>query len=251
MHTILKSQLNFRDLGGLPAADGRKVKPGLLFRSGELYSLSDEDIRYLESINLALVIDFRAQREILKRPDKKISSVRDHIHIDIHDTARDTAEQFLAQNDAAGLANVLVRDYRRLVNDHQKDFSRFLHILACTEELPAVFHCAAGKDRTGLAAVFLLAALGVDIETIRHDYIATNDYTIDYTRKIIEKVITNGQNGEILRPLFEVRNEYLNAALDEIDNNFGGLYTFVRETLKADVVKLQDKFLEVNNQSIN
>jgi len=71
LKTILENQLNFRDLGGIITVDGHRVKPGLLFRSGELYTVSDADMLRLEQMNLAMNIDLRAQREITKRPDKK------------------------------------------------------------------------------------------------------------------------------------------------------------------------------------
>ncbi len=223
---------------------GQKIKPGLLFRSGDLFSLTAEDVKHLESIRLALIIDLRATREIEKRPDKVISTVREIVHIDIHDTASDTAEHLLEKDDAAGMEQVLVHDYRRLVELHQKDFRDFLRLLATTGNLPVVYHCAAGKDRTGLATVFLLAALGVDIPTIRENYLATNEFNLTYTNKLIQKVTESGQNGAILRPLMEVRNEYLDAALEEIDQKYGGLQKFVSVTLEADVEQLRNRFLE-------
>ena len=243
MQTILQSQHNFRDLGGIPTKDGRFLKPGMLYRSGDLFPLSPEDIRILESMGLAMIIDLRARREIDKRPDKVIPSVRQILHIDIHDAARDKAEDFFQQEDAEGLATVLVRDYRRLVNDHQGDFSRFLDVLAKTEHLPLVYHCAAGKDRTGLATVFLLAALGVDMEMIRADYLATNDYALTYTNKIIRKLTENGQKGELLRPLLEVRDVYLDAAMEEIHCHYKNIGNYISGVLHADCKALQERFL--------
>jgi len=244
LKTILENQLNFRDLGGIITMDGHRVKPGLLFRSGELFPVSDADILRLEQMNLAMIIDLRAQREITKRPDKKIRTVKEIHHIGIHDAARDKAEQFFEQNDANGLETVLIQDYRRMVRHHQHDFRKFLHLLAVTENLPLVYHCAAGKDRTGLATVFLLTALGVDLPVIRDDYMASNRYSLPFTEKIIRKLHDSGKNGEILRPLLEVRKEYLDAALDEIDIHYGGLEEFVRDILKADSEMLRKKYLE-------
>jgi protein-tyrosine phosphatase len=243
LHSILSSQLNFRDLGGIQNIDGRKVKPGLLFRSGDFFTLSPEDIRKLEELKLAVIIDLRAKREIISRPDKTISTVKEIIHIDIHDAARDKAEKFLEENDAKGLETVLIGDYVRMVNVHQHDFRRFLGILANTNNLPLVYHCAAGKDRTGLATVFLLSALGVDMENIWKDYMVTNEYAGYYTQKIILKVTASGLNGEILRPLLEVRHEYLESALIEIDRKYYNLQNFVTDVLKADCKKLQKKYL--------
>ena len=243
MKTILTNQLNFRDLGGIVAMDGRKVRPGLLFRSGDFYTLSDADVLTLESMKLGTIIDLRAQREIDRRPDKVPSTIKEVIHIDIHDAARDKAEKFLEVNDAKGLETVLIGDYIRMVDIHQEDFRKFLHILATTGNLPLVYHCAAGKDRTGLATVFLLTALDVDIQNIWDDYMATNKYSGPYTEKIIKKVTESGLNGEILRPLLEVRKEYLGAALSRIDLKFGGLQNFVENVLKADAAKLREKYL--------
>lgn len=243
MHSILASQPNFRDLGGIVTIDGRKVRPGLLFRSGDFFSLAPEDIRKLEEMDLSAIIDFRAHREIAGRPDKPVGTVKEIIHIDIHDAARDRAEKFLEENNAAGLEKVLVHDYVRMVNNHQQDFRRFLEILANTSHLPLVYHCAAGKDRTGLATVFLLSALGVPMQHIWDDYMATNLYAESSTQKIIRKVTESGLNGEILRPLLEVRKEYLEAALNEIVHKYRNLQHFVTEVLKADCEKLQERYL--------
>jgi protein-tyrosine phosphatase len=245
LQSIFTSQPNFRDLGGIQTMDGRKVKPGLLFRSGELHDFSPEEIRRLEEMKLTAIIDLRAQREINERPDRLVGTVKEVIHLGIHDAARDQAVKFLENNNAEGLENILTGDYIRMVRKHQPEFRRFLEILANTENLPLVYHCAAGKDRTGLATVFLMAALGVDIRQIREDYIATNEFVKFNAQKFILKVTELGLNGEILRPMLEVRMEYLDAALDEITRISGSLHDYVTGVLKADVLKLQERYLEI------
>jgi protein-tyrosine phosphatase len=236
--------MNFRDLGGIVAADGRRVKSGLLFRSGDLHSLSDEDVDVLTRMELATIIDFRASREIARRPDRTIPTVKEVIHIDIHDAARDKAEKFFANNDAKGLETVLIGDYIRMVELHQSDFKRFLAILATTEKLPLVYHCAAGKDRTGLATAILLHGLGVDRETIWTDYMATNIHAAVSMEKIMRKATESGMNGAILKPLLEVRREYLQAAIDRIETKYQGFEFYVQNILHADFDRLQQKYLE-------
>ena len=131
-----------------------------------------------------------------------------------------------------------------MVIEHAPEFSRFLRILATTSYLPMVYHCADGKDRTGLATIFLLTALGVEMNVVWQDYMATNHFSLGLTDKIIREVTASGQNGEILRPLLEVRTEYLDAALDEIRKHYDSLENYVINILKADYQALQSRFLE-------
>jgi len=190
-----------------------------------------------------MIIDLRARREIDRNPDKILCSVKSVVHIDIFDGARDRSERFLMENNARGLETVLEIDYRRMVVQHAPDFQRFLNLLATTDHLPLIYHCAAGKDRTGLATVFLLAAMGADMSVIRDDYMKTNRLINNFNEKIIRKVTESGQNGAILRPLLEVRQEYLDAALDEINIQYGGIGPYVKNVLQADIPALQQKFL--------
>ena len=240
---ILKSQPNFRDFGGIITSNGKKIIPGLIFRSGDLHSLSEEDIAKLEEIQLASIIDFRSEREREWRPDKIIRTVRSICYITIPDAVRDLATEYLEQKNIAGLESLLISEYRKMVNAHHEKYAEFLKILATTDDLPLVFHCAAGKDRTGLAAIFLLTALGVNKNIILDDYYATNRYNEGYTEKMIGKIKEMGLNGDLMRPMLEVRPEYLDAAMDEIDTQFGGIERYVRDTLKADVERLQLRFL--------
>lgn len=244
MKTVLESQPNFRDLGGIQTIDGRRIRRGLLYRSGDLSRLDEREISLLEQINLRGLIDFRAQREILRHSDILPKTVSEVTFIHIHDIARDHAEKLFSERNADALRSVLTDDYVRMVRYHRHDFARFLQILLTTQHLPLVYHCAAGKDRTGLATVFLLAALGVPINRITEDYLATNRHVSALNDKIISKINGEGLDGEMLRPLFEVRIEYLNAALTEIETRYGGLNLFVRQQLKADIDGLQKKFLE-------
>jgi protein-tyrosine phosphatase len=240
----LAGQKNFRDLGGLPTRDGHFIRKNLLFRSGSLTHLTPEDIVKLENLNLSLIIDFRSDREVEKYPTPFISTVKSIVRIGIIDAARETAMDYLAKNDAEGMKTLLVRDYIRLVEDHEAEFTRFLDVVSKTEDLPLVFHCAAGKDRTGLAAVYLLTALGVDFEKIREDYFLTNHYGLAYANGLIHRMNEEGMNGELIRPLMEVRQEYLDAALEVMNRKNRGLEGYVRDVLKADARGLQDKYLE-------
>jgi protein-tyrosine phosphatase len=240
---LVKSQPNFRDLGGFPAAGGKKIKYGLLFRSGDLHSWTNDDLKKLEEFKIATIIDFRSEREREYRPDSVISSVKSIMNLVIPDLSREQATEYLSANNARGLETLLVDVYRTMVNDNQQEYKEFFNILTHTRHLPILFHCAAGKDRTGLASLFLLSALGVDMKHILEDYYSTNIHNLEYSNKIIAKINQMGLNGELMRPMLEVREEYLNAALKEIDLKYGGLNAFLIETLNADILKLKKRYL--------
>ncbi len=241
---ILASQPNFRDLGGITTGDGRRIRHGLLYRSGDLSRLDDMELTMLENLGLRAVIDLRAKREIARHPDRLPTTIREVFNIHIHDTARDHAEKLFNERNSEALRSVLTNDYIRMVRDHDHEFARFLEILATTSHLPLVYHCAAGKDRTGLATLFLLSALGVSDEKIKQDYLASNLHLSALNDKIITKINGEGLDGDMLRPLFEVRIDYLNAALKEIETRFGGLNRYVVNNLKANREALRKRFLE-------
>jgi protein-tyrosine phosphatase len=240
---LLESQPNFRDLGGFPTSDGRKIKSGLLFRSGDLHSWTDNELQNLEKLNIGTIIDFRSDREREHRPDSVISSVKSIMNLVIPDLTREQATEYLNSGNAKGLETLLIDVYITMVNDNQREYKEFFHILAHTNHLPILFHCAAGKDRTGLASLFLMTALGVEKKLILEDYFSTNIHNLEYSNKIIEKINEMGLNGELMRPMMEVREEYLNAALGEIDLKYGGLNTFLTDILKAEIGTLKERYL--------
>ncbi|NQV01794.1 MAG: tyrosine-protein phosphatase [Bacteroidia bacterium] len=241
---ILVSQPNFRDIGGIPAMNGGVVKTGILYRSGDLSKLSEEDLRRMEEIGIRMIIDFRSDREIVNYPTPEITTVRKKNRITVVDSARDEAERMLEENDEEGISTILIRDYRRMVIDHQDDFREFFKLLTTTEHIPLVYHCAAGKDRTGLATYLLLLSLGVSKTEARRDYLLSNVYLKPLAEKIILEVTDTGKNGEILRPLMEVREEYLDAALGEINRQSGTIERYLNEVLQVDNTALQQRYLK-------
>jgi len=191
-----------------------------------------------------MIIDFRSDRELINYPTPQIATVQENKRITIVDSARDTAEQMLKDHDVTGLETILVKDYRRMVRDHQDDFREFFRVLASTDNLPVMFHCAAGKDRTGLTSYLLLIALGVSVEDARKDYFLSNSYLKHELGKIIVKIKDAGNpNAEIIRPLMEVRAEYLDAALEEIELQFHSVNNFLTDILHVDLLELRNKYL--------
>ncbi|MBN1198742.1 MAG: tyrosine-protein phosphatase, partial [Bacteroidales bacterium] len=193
---------------------------------------------------IRMIIDFRSDRELVNYPTPPIATVQETKRIIILDSARDKAEHMLREKNASGIEMILVLDYRRIIKNHQDDFREFFRILATTDQLPLMYHCAAGKDRTGLATYLLLIALGVSAEIARDDYLLSNIYLKPVAERYIREAEEAGNpNGEILRPLLEVREAYLDAAINEIGQHFGTVERFLTDGLHADLPALRRRYL--------
>ncbi|MEV4871794.1 tyrosine-protein phosphatase [Streptomyces syringium] len=233
---------NFRDLGGLPAADGRRVRPGVLFRSGHLAHATEADARFLDTLGLHTVFDFRNAADIaLEGEDVTLTGVR-NVNIPLTDPADgtefwrmvrdgdlDLLRSILSEGRAAGRMS---DTYREIITTRTADHSRVLHALA-EDSVPALMHCAAGKDRAGLSIAVTLLALGASRETIEADYLESNAPHRRYRVRRGEGAPggTSPEVMELLSPLFEARAEYLAAAFTAIEETWGTTERYLAEGL--------------------
>lgn len=169
---------NARDLGGYAGVDGRRVRWGRLYRSDALGELSDDDVSYLARLGVQQVVDFRSDLEREREPDRLPASPAPRVVLrpifgEALDpqTLRDRILSGGARRDE--MAEMLVAGNRAFVTEFAGVYSDFLRDLANPENLPVLFHCTAGKDRTGILAAVVLAALGVSDDDIVHDYMLT------------------------------------------------------------------------------
>ncbi|MFB0620625.1 tyrosine-protein phosphatase [Streptomyces sp. AGS-58] len=233
---------NFRDVGGLPTTDGRRVRHGVLFRSGHLAHATEDDAAFLASLGLHTVFDFRnTADQRLEGPDIELPGVR-NVNLPLSDPA-DGAEfwtmvrdgdldQLRAILDDGKAAARMVASYRKIVRERTAEHSRVLHALA-DDSVPALMHCAAGKDRAGISIAVTLLALGVERDAIAADYLESNARHRRY------KVRRSGSADsaytpevmELLDPLFDARAEYLEAAFESIQENWGDVGTYLRQGL--------------------
>ncbi len=170
---------NVRDLGGLLREDGARVRSGLLLRAGRMEHASDRDIRRLEEMGLSAVIDFRDKNERRRSPDRPVPGAAYHLI-----PALPPLEQsFRPVNDPGYTAEEIRKDFQRLYRylaqspESHAAYAAFFRILLASEGRPVLWHCTQGKDRTGIAALLLLTALGIDMDSIMQDYMLTNRST--------------------------------------------------------------------------
>ncbi|MCZ4603970.1 tyrosine-protein phosphatase [Streptomyces sp. Lzd4kr] len=234
---------NFRDVGGLPTVDGRRVRHGVLFRSGHLAHATTEDADFLGALKLHTIFDFRnAADQKLEGPDVALPGVR-NVNLPLSDPA-DGAEFWKMVRDGdldqlRGIlsdgkgANRMIVSYRSIIKERTGEHSQVLHSLA-EDSVPALMHCAAGKDRAGLSIAVTLLALGVEREAIVADYLESNAKHRRY------KVRRSGSDAsayspevmELLSPLFDARAEYLTAAFETIEETWGGVDTYLEQGLR-------------------
>lgn len=182
--TALTGVRNFRDVGGLPTTDGRHTAFGRLYRSGHLAHATAEDAIFLGGLGLHTIFDFRHSADHrLDGYDIELAGVR-NVSIPLSDPA-DGAEFWRLVGDGnieqlrSALADGqgvdrMIRMYRATIEDRTAEHSRVLHSLA-EDSVPALMHCAAGKDRAGLSIAVALLAVGVEVEAIEEDYLKSND----------------------------------------------------------------------------
>ncbi|WP_328885832.1 tyrosine-protein phosphatase [Streptomyces sp. NBC_00316] len=234
---------NFRDVGGLPTVDGRRVRYGRLFRSGHLAHATDEDAAFLAGLGLHTIFDFRnAADHRLDGLDVELPGVR-NVSIPLSDPA-DGAEfwRMVRDGDIAQLRTILgdgkgaarmTASYRSIVRDRTAEHSRVLHALA-EDSVPALMHCAAGKDRAGISIAVSLLAVGVEREAIEADYLKSNDPHRRYKVRRTDTSATgmSPEVMELLSPLFDARAEYLAQAFTTIEETWGSTDRYLAEGLK-------------------
>ncbi|MFI6488908.1 tyrosine-protein phosphatase [Streptomyces sp. NPDC050564] len=234
---------NFRDVGGLPTVDGRRVKQGQLFRSGHLAHATEEDAAFLSSLGLHTIFDFRnASDQKLEGPDVELPGVR-NVNLPLTDPA-DGAEFWKMVRDGeidqlrsilgdGKAANRMINSYRTIIAQRTAEHSQVLHALA-EDSVPALMHCAAGKDRAGLSIAVTLLALGVERDAIVADYLESNATHRRYKvhRSSSSAAAYSPEVMELLSPLFDARAEYLTAAFETIEQTWGGADPYLEQALR-------------------
>ncbi|MEU9449838.1 tyrosine-protein phosphatase [Streptomyces sp. NPDC048277] len=235
---------NFRDVGGLPTADGRRVRPGVLFRSGHLAHATEQDAEFLTSLGLHTIFDFRnAADQKLEGPDVELPGVR-NVNLPLTDPAHgaefwkmvregdiEQLRGLLGDGKAAGR---MVSSYRTIVRERTDEHSRVLHSIA-EDSVPALMHCAAGKDRAGVSIAVTLLAVGVERDAILADYLESNAKHRRYKvrRSGSGESVYSPEVMELLSPLFDARAEYLTAAFESIEETWGDVDTYLEQGLKV------------------
>lgn len=237
----LSSAANFRHVGGYSAHGGLRVAANRIFRSDHLGGLTAEDARQLSALGLTRILDLRGEMERTAAPCALREAT---VHsLPIEPTVVQKLTDLIAAGRTLSRADVvaLMQDtYRGFVLHNTHRFAQlFSHLLASGE--PTVFHCTAGKDRTGFAAALVLRSLGVDEENVMRDYLLTNERLKPRVPSRIDLA------PEIVEVLWRVQPEFLDAAFEALSQAYGGIESYFREGLglrEAERERLRALYLE-------
>ncbi|MGW1077487.1 tyrosine-protein phosphatase [Streptomyces sp. NPDC002537] len=238
--------INLRDLGGIALTGNSAVRPGLLLRSGQLDRLDPEQDPAVAALGIHTVVDLRTEQERRARPDQLPEGAR-LIVADVMAAGAQGGDQVPARLDSVlgspavaeehlgnGKAEKLLCDaYRAFVRSEPAcdAYRLLLSALAEPDCGPLLFHCTAGKDRTGWAATVILLLLGADEAAVREEYLSVNPAVRAAFAPLIDRFVAAGGDPEIPDAVLGVRPAYLAAALEEMDRAYGGVEAYVREGL--------------------
>lgn len=261
----VKGIVNARDLGGYKTDDGRMVKRGVLIRGASLAMAKDADLELLAALPVTKIIDFRADFEKKGKENRSLPGA-DYVCLPIQPIDDGEASKEIAKQKSFKIsklimiaafnekAKTIAKEMYPLMVMHpkcQKQFATFLREIIDTPEGAIYFHCTQGKDRTGLAAAFLLSALGVDRDTIIADFDKTNQVYAQDVRKYCRRVKFFGGKEEelaVVKTFIGANTENFIHALDLINTEYGSMDAYLHNVLglnDADFEILRGRYLNI------
>ena len=241
--------LNARDLGGIPAADGKRVRPGRLLRGAGLAHASDRDIdRLRNEFRLRHIVDLRDAKECARQPDRAVPGAEYHSIPALPALPVLPHESREFQSGPPDFAMLFARLYDKLGASEvtRETYREFFRILLNCHDGAVYFHCTQGKDRTGIGALLILTALGADMEDVQADYFLSN-VGLKEAMEHPESPGSENWPRETKEQLFLVHPINLNNYLDRLKADWGGVDAYLRDGLgltDADLAQLRRDYLE-------
>lgn len=227
----LQGGSNLRDLGGYTTRDGRQVRYGQVFRSAALHRLTDADHATLAGLGVRTICDFRGDLEREKMPSRLPPDAGIAVHeLTIAPTIGASLRDLIANRTAtrADVIDVMGQAYAAYAMDWHHRYRSLFDLLLDETAGPLLFHCTAGKDRTGFAAALILSALDVPEEAIWEDYFATNRLWAG------DSELAASLPPEVGATLLTVTREFLDASFAAITTKHGGIDAYLEECMGLD-----------------
>ena len=247
----LEGAPNFRDLGGYQAKDGKTLKWGRVYRSGNLARLTAADYERLTELNIGTVCDFRTDEERTSSPTRWTVKPPAFVPLPIG-YSDSPIGPMLARGGSPGDAKDVFRDYYRHVPFDFAAVYRTVFEKLLADDAPLLFHCTAGKDRTGIFSALLLSALGVPRKTIVDDFLLSNSFTNN--EKVIDALHTSYTASfgpkvrrDTVRIMASVDKSYIDAMFDAIESRYGSVREYLHKEMELTdekLARLRERLLE-------
>jgi protein-tyrosine phosphatase len=253
-----RRELNFRELAGYISQDGRKIRSGMLYRSAALGLLNREERDLFRKLGIRTILDFRSRRAVRELPDPVFENCEqiamcaafENFREDLNDSPREFFQMLVDEDQQGNMtASWVASIHASLVYSNEAYYEMFRRLLR--NETPLLFHCTQGKDRTGVGAMLILSALGVDQETIMADYLLTNEFNAEKIAKeqeMVKQLSEDPQEQELLLLAMDYVSETtMRNALDYLNGEYGSPVGYITQELgltEDQITELQNKFLE-------
>ena len=229
----MKTIHNFRDCGGYATIDGARTRAGRVYRSGTLDDARENDLRTLQTFGLKTIVDLRAPREKKKELPHIDGVLRIDVPIALENKTREKVQPLMTKRGAEGeVVEILKQMYRDLADEAWPQASELFRILLNADVYPVLIHCRAGKDRTGFMCALVQQTVGVGREAVFQDYLETNNHfgLVSTRMERMMKIFSLGKlQMENVRASLAAREEYLQAAFDQIEQNHGGMTAYLAQ----------------------
>lgn len=246
---VLLAATNLRDQGGYPTEDGRRIRTGLLYRGGHMSELDDDGLGIYRSLGLSTIVDLRRNDEVEHRPTPVFGDETNlHLSVSDGDSAFAQMAGYLEDPEAAAMIiEAGAGYYGRLVSDRLDRFRPVFQALLDPDQLPALFHCTAGKDRTGFTGATILKWLGVPDNVIMADFLLSNETRRPFAerralelrqdlakKRNIRPEDVPARELDAFRTLLSVDRSYLQAVYNAVESIYGDWHNMRRDGLGID-----------------
>lgn len=235
----IKKVHNFREVANIKNMDGRILKSGKFYRSGHLNQLTKSSFDELEKLGVREILDLRNSKEIARKPDNLPSGIvyKNCSAFEDKGDQLDQAKKLVLKGKVNGAdADKRMLDfYKEYVTENPEMINKIITEILESDQ-PVLYHCTAGKDRTGITTALILTILKFDKESVYNDYLLSNNYR----KKLVDKRLSLANNLHFLYPKMDVKvleklswveTDYLDAAFNEINNKYGSMDIYIQQVL--------------------
>ena len=247
----LEGSVNFRDLGGYNAGDGRRIRWGRVFRSDNLARLTEADVAFLQHMGIRLVCDFRTPAEVKKMPDRfPPQETAEYLHLPIRHGQYDPADTFerIKKGDIHWMTEAfMISNYIKSIENFAPLWAIFFRRLADAASRPLVFHCTGGKDRAGVCAALVLLVLGVSDKTVIEDHELSNIYIAGVLKRIYAELEDLGVATKKVAPYFTAPRAAITALIGHLRQTYGSTAGYLEKKAHIGpglIARLKDDLLE-------